>query len=58
MFLKYFNLTGIPEIDLPPLDPLVLREVVVLKGGNGQMRAIGNDIKITGIRNFKIINLK
>lgn len=50
--------TGIPEIGLPPMDPLVLPEVVIFRGGSGQMKAIGHDIKITGISNFKTNYIK
>ena len=49
---------GIPEIDLPPLDPLFLKEVVVMKGGNGKTKAIGHDVKIYGISNFKLNYIK
>lgn len=49
---------GIPEIELPPLDPLVLKELVVLPGGRGQMRAIGHNIKVTGVSNIQINHLK
>lgn len=50
--------TGIPEVGLPPMDPLILKEVVIFRGGKGQMRAIGRDVKITGISNYKIIYFK
>uniref|UniRef100_A0AAU6SHC0 Circadian clock-controlled protein n=1 Tax=Maconellicoccus hirsutus TaxID=177089 RepID=A0AAU6SHC0_MACHI len=50
---------GIPEIGLPPMDPLILKEVVIFRGGTGQnMRAVGHDIKITGISNLKINYIK
>lgn len=51
-------LKGIPEIGLPPMDPLILPEVIVFKGGHGQMKAIGRQVKITGISNAKITYLK
>nr|ATU82761.1 secreted Juvenile haemolymph binding protein-like protein [Pristhesancus plagipennis] len=47
---------GIPELDVPSLDPLRIPEVAISRGG--AFRAIGTDIVVTGTGNFEITDLK
>ncbi|XP_075236822.1 protein takeout-like [Lycorma delicatula] len=47
---------GIPELDVPALEPLTLPEVVVSRGGN--FRAVGTNVIVRGASNFKVTKLK
>ncbi|XKL60769.1 hypothetical protein PGB90_007826 [Kerria lacca] len=49
---------GIPEIELPPLDPLILHEIVIFPGGNGKMKLFAHEVKVTGVKNLKINRVK
>nr|CAD7269437.1 unnamed protein product [Timema shepardi] len=52
-------LTGIPELDVPPIEPLVLKEVVVSRGANAAIfRAVGSNVKVYGPAQFQITGLK
>ncbi|XP_014245420.1 circadian clock-controlled protein-like [Cimex lectularius] len=47
---------GIPELDVPALEPLHLPEIVISRGGN--FKAIGKNIIVRGASNFEIKNFK
>lgn len=47
---------GIPELDVPGLEPLVLPEVDVAKGTG--IQAKGTNVTVRGASNFKITRLK
>ncbi|CAH1399272.1 unnamed protein product [Nezara viridula] len=47
---------GIPELDVPALEPLVIDKIAVSEGG--PFRAIGTDVTIKGASNFEIKDLK
>ncbi|KAG8282426.1 hypothetical protein J6590_036392 [Homalodisca vitripennis] len=48
--------TGIPELDVPGLEPLVLPVVDVSRGTG--VRARGTNVTVRGASNFKVTNLK
>jgi hypothetical protein len=47
---------GIPELDVPSIEPLTLPEVLVAQGAG--IRAVGKNIEISGPGNFIIKKLK
>nr|CAD7410706.1 unnamed protein product [Timema cristinae] len=50
---------GIPELDVPPIEPLLLKEVVVSRGANAAtFRAVGSNVKVYGPAQFQITGLK
>jgi len=49
---------GIPEAGIPPIDPLFLSEIVISRGGKGQMKAIGHNATIYGGGNYRIDYLR
>jgi hypothetical protein len=49
-------LPGIPELDVPSIEPLTLPEVLVAQGAG--IRAVGKNIEISGPGNFVIKKLK
>ncbi|CAH1399268.1 unnamed protein product [Nezara viridula] len=55
-FLRPKLVKGIPELDVPPIEPLYFDEFVVSKGNN--FKAIGTNVKVIGASNYKITSLK
>ena len=50
---------GIPELDVPGIEPLLLPEVVVSRGEDAsRFTAIGRNVKVYGPSDFKITKLK
>jgi hypothetical protein len=49
-------LPGIPELEVPSIEPLTLPEVLVAQGAG--IKAVGKDIDIYGPGNFIIRKLK
>jgi hypothetical protein len=49
-------LPGIPELDVPSIEPLTLPEVLVAQGAG--IKAVGKNIEIYGPGNFVIKKLK
>jgi len=49
-------LAGIPELDVPSIEPLTLPEVLVAQGAG--IKAVGKNIEISGPGNFVIKKLK
>ncbi|XP_071455418.1 putative beta-carotene-binding protein [Hetaerina americana] len=49
---------GIPELNVPPLEPLVLPEVIVSRGSNAaNFKATGKNVKVFGAGSFEIQSL-
>ncbi|GLV39162.1 uncharacterized protein CBL_06213 [Carabus blaptoides fortunei] len=52
-------LSGIPELDVPSLEPLILPEIVISRGsGNTNYRAIGKNVNVYGAGTFQVTKLK
>ncbi|KAJ8733815.1 hypothetical protein PYW07_014366 [Mythimna separata] len=51
-------LTGIPELEVPSLDPFHIKEIKALTADNTPIRATGHNIKVTGASSFVIKKLK
>lgn len=49
--------TGVPEIGIPALDPLFLPQIVIFNGEKGEIKVIANNVKVTGVKNAKILSL-
>ncbi|XP_050665604.1 protein takeout-like isoform X2 [Leptidea sinapis] len=50
---------GIPELDVPGIEPLSLGQIALARGPQGaKLTAVVNDVKVTGPSNFKITELK
>nr|BCX71430.1 adult-specific protein A2 [Ischnura senegalensis] len=50
---------GIPELNVPALEPLVLPEVVVSRGSNtANFKAVGKNVKVFGAGSFEIQDIK
>ncbi|KAK9888490.1 hypothetical protein WA026_000741 [Henosepilachna vigintioctopunctata] len=49
---------GIPEINVPGLEPLFIKEVTIVRGQNNNFRAALKDVNVYGASNFKINKLK
>jgi uncharacterized protein (DUF2345 family) len=49
-------LPGIPELDVPSIEPLTLPEIVVAQGAG--IKAVGKNIEINGPGNFVIKKLR
>nr|ANA78435.1 takeout-like protein [Helicoverpa armigera] len=49
--------TGIPELDVPSLDPFFIPEIKALTADNTPLRATGHNIKVTGAGSFVIKSL-
>lgn len=54
--LRPILIKGIPDLDVPPLEPLSLPEIVVSKTAG--FRAVGTDVTVRGASNFVIKSLK
>ncbi|KAJ9577484.1 hypothetical protein L9F63_005985 [Diploptera punctata] len=54
--LRPYLLKGIPELQVPPIEPLRLPEVVVAQGGG--IKAVGKDVDVGGPGSFIIKKLK
>lgn len=52
--------SGIPELDVPPIEPFIVPEVVISRGNNPQaaFRAILHNIAVSGASNFEITKIK
>lgn len=57
-FLKPYLSSGIPEMDIPSIEPLILGDLLVSESSasNG-LRITAKDIKAYGPSNFKVRNL-
>ncbi|KAJ8735001.1 hypothetical protein PYW08_014251 [Mythimna loreyi] len=51
-------LTGIPELDVPSIDPFIIKEIKALTADDTPIRATGYNVKVTGASNFVIKSLK
>ncbi|CAK1548672.1 unnamed protein product [Leptosia nina] len=50
---------GIPELDVPGIEPLSLGQIALARGPQGaKLTAVVNDVKVRGPSNFKITELK
>ncbi|CAH1399267.1 unnamed protein product [Nezara viridula] len=54
--LKPLLLKGIPELDIPSLEPVRFPEIVIAK--TSSFRAVGTDVVISGASNYKITSFK
>ncbi|KAL0895442.1 hypothetical protein ABMA27_011563 [Loxostege sticticalis] len=48
---------GLPELDLPGIEPFYIPEIVVVSGEQIPIRAVGKEVKVTGAGNFTIKSL-
>jgi len=48
---------GIPELNVPGIEPLIIHELVVDQGNLVQLKAVGRDVKVNGASNFKLKKL-
>lgn len=54
-----FVFQGIPELDVPGLEPLSLGQIALARGPQGaKLTAVVNDVKVRGPSNFIIEELK
>ncbi|KAG6448014.1 uncharacterized protein LOC115442092 [Manduca sexta] len=49
---------GIPELNVPALDPFYIPEIAAINTQNTQVRAVGKDVKVSGGGNFTIKSLQ
>lgn len=57
LFLVLFQ--GIPELDVPGIEPLSLGQIALARGPQGaKLTAVVNDVKVRGPSNFVIQELK
>lgn len=57
--IYFLFFAGIPELDVPGLDPLVIPELVISRGEDAaRFRAVGHNVKVYGAGQFKITNLR
>lgn len=52
--IVYFVLKGIPELGMPPADPLYIPEIDLFNGEKGGIKAKASEINITGLKDFKL----
>ncbi|XP_028174787.1 circadian clock-controlled protein daywake-like [Ostrinia nubilalis] len=48
---------GLPELDVPAIEPFYIPEIVIVSGEQISLRAIGKDVRVTGAGNFTIKSL-
>ncbi|XP_014289109.1 protein takeout isoform X1 [Halyomorpha halys] len=54
--LRQKLIEGIPELEVPTLDPLLFDEFIISDGGH--LKAIGTNVVVRGASNYKITSLK
>ncbi|RVE47052.1 hypothetical protein evm_008334 [Chilo suppressalis] len=48
---------GLPELDVPGIEPFYVPEIVLASGGQLPLSAVGKDVKVSGAANFSIRSL-
>lgn len=49
---------GIPELNIPALEPFFIKEIAIIRGQNQNLKAYLRNINVYGISNFEITKLK
>ncbi|XP_044752568.1 circadian clock-controlled protein daywake-like [Coccinella septempunctata] len=57
-FLRPQLKQGIPELNVPGIEPLFIKEVAILRGQNNNFKAFLRNINVYGASNFEITKLK